>query len=90
MHGEIGERPDNVLDRFLVQFEADLLIVRALVPMLKPVPGFVQMLLGNDFLGDIEPASEGRFELGKGRPVTDGLSENFLGRPCERDAGRYA
>jgi hypothetical protein len=44
------------------------------------------MLLGNDFLGDIEPASERRFELGKGRPVTDGLSENWSTGDAD---GRY-
>jgi hypothetical protein len=37
--------PDNILDRFLVQFEANLLIVHAVIPMLEPVPGFIQMLL---------------------------------------------
>jgi hypothetical protein len=75
----------GVLDRFLVQFEADLLMVGALVPMLEPVPGFIQMLLGNDFLGDIEPAGEDRLELSKRSPITDGLSENLLSRACECD-----
>ena len=76
---------DGVLDRFLVQFEADLLMVGALVPMLEPVPGFIQMLLGNDFLGDIEPAGEDRLELSKRSPITDGLSRILLSRACECD-----
>lgn len=90
VHSEIGQCPDNVLDRFLVRFEADLLMVGALVPMLEPVPGFIQMLLGNDFLGDIEPAGEDRLELSKRSPITDGLSRISSAAPASVIAGRYA
>jgi len=90
VHREIGQCPNNVLDRFLVQFEADLLIVRALVPMLEPVPGFIQMLLGNDFLGDIETAGEGRLEPSKRSRSPTACPRISSAAPASVIAGRYA
>ena len=58
--------------------------------MLEPVPGFIQMLLGKDFLGDIEPAGEGCLELSKGTAITYGLAEISSAAPASVIAGRYA